>query len=561
MPENRLRHGGYGRIEESTRGWALVGASNQFGYMFPNLANHPDCRLPEESPARIAEVRHDLEALGGMMGRQGADQGNARTTPAGYTYWGQFIDHDIAASNFDALAGRDITDLFTPLPPTQVIARLVNLRRPALDLDSVLGDDPTGQDKCFYDADGIRLKTGQNVIERLNGRVLGEIPPGGGSGGASPDLNRDLPRNAAGAAQIPDERNDENLIVAQLHVAFIRFYNALVDRLAVRLYGAALRCEAARLARWHYQWLVVNDYLMTVAQQGVVRDVLANHGRFYGRFSDTPGVTPLLPLEFSAAGFRFGHSMIRGSYDYNRNFGRGGLLKSSAALEDLFKFTGAGGGACPALPHNWIIEWDRFFGEQEVDEMHRARRIDSGLALPLSAMKNQLVDLKLPPGLPSQREEEMKAIFVHLAKRNLLRGYLLSLPTGQSVASAMRAAGIAGIQELSTDQLKGADDDLNQLLARAGFLERTPLWYYILKEAQITPDPDAASGRQATSNKLGPVGSRIVAETIIGLLRSDPDSYLVQAPAFHPGRDPDGLFPGTDSPTMMDLLRLAGVAV
>ena len=135
MPENRLRHGGYGRIGEETRSLALAGVRNQFGYMFPTLADDPDCRLPEESPARIAEVRQDLEALGGLMGRQGADRGNARTTPAGYTYWGQFIDHDIAASNFGALAGRDIIDLFTPLPPRQVIARLVNQRRPALDLD------------------------------------------------------------------------------------------------------------------------------------------------------------------------------------------------------------------------------------------------------------------------------------------------------------------------------------------------------------------------------------------------------------------------------------------
>ncbi len=561
MPENKLRHGGYGRVDEETRNLALAGVRNQFGYMFPQLADNPDCRLPEESAAMVAEVRQNLEALGGMMGRSGAEKGNARTTPAGYTYWGQFIDHDIAASDFGALAGSDIIDRFTPLPPHQVIARLVNQRRPALDLDSVLGGDPANGDRCFYQADGVRLIIGQNVVELVNGQIRGETPPGGDPGAIELDLDRDLPRDVAGAAQIPDERNDENLIVAQLHVGFIRFYNVVVDRLAANLHGAALRREAARLARWHYQWLVVNDYLMTIAQQCIVRDVLANHGRFYCRSTDMPDKNPFLPLEFAAAGFRFGHSMIRPRYDFNRNFGRSGHLQASASLEDLFKFTGGGGGARPKLPHNWIIEWDRFFGEQEADEMHRARKIDAGLALPLSAMTNQLADLDLSPGLPPARQDEMKAIFVHLAKRNLLRGYLLSLPTGQCVAREMRAAGIVGVQELTADQLEGTEDDLNQLLARAGFLERTPLWYYLLKEAEIIVDPDATPGKQAGGNKLGPIGSRIVAETIIGLLRSDPDSYLNQAPAFHPGHSQDGLFPGNGSPAIMDLLRVAGVAV
>ena len=535
--------------------FAAIDVQSPFDYMFPQLANDPSCRLPDGTPGEVSEVRKNLEELGRMMARQGADKGNSKTVPAGYTYWGQFIDHDITASSLKGSAGIDIIDQFNPLSPDQVVAKLFNLRRPALDLDSVFGDGPNGEALPFYEDDGIRLRIGQNVIVRAGNQVLGEIPPDGQSGPGSPgtDLRRDLPRNEMGVPQIPDRRNDENLIVAQLHVGFIRFYNAVVDNLAAeprKLTGAALLNEAMRLTRWHYQWLVVNDYLMTVAQHSVVRDILTNHGRFFRRSDHDPFSDLFMPIEFSVAAFRFGHSMVRSRYDFNRNFGRpSSLLKSSAPLEDLFSFTGKGRGAVPNLPHHWIIEWDRFFNKQDNDGNHMARKFDTWLELPLSQMENETTD---KPNLT----EVQKSIMEHLAKRNLLRGYLFSLPTGQCVAEAM------GETKLTSQQLSGAGADLNALLERAGFLERTPLWYYLLKEAELTKDLDAEPAKQACGNKLGPIGSRIVAETIIGLIRSDSSSYLNQASGFDPASG-DAIKFGNGRPitTITDLLRFAGVAV
>ncbi len=264
---------------------------------------------------------------------------------------------------------------------------------------------------------------------------------------------------------------------------------------------AAAFNRAQQLTRWHYQWLVIHDYLETLTRDGTVDRILLDGNRHY-----QPAGEPYMPLEFSVAGFRFGHSMIRAGYDHNRNFGRGdNPIQRFASLDDLFEFTGNHTPpfrGSPTLPSSWIIEWDRFVDKGSPFANRFARKIDTNLALPLGDLVNEG---------NNEPDAGLKALLKHLAQRNLLRGYLQSLPTGQAVAAAM------GVPALTPAQvLRGDGGALDQALTAGGFDQRTPLWYYVLREAEV----------HGNGNTLGEVGSRLIAETMIGLIRCDPDSYL-----------------------------------
>jgi hypothetical protein len=123
-------------------------------------------------------------------------------------------------------------------------------------------------------------------------------------------------------------------------------------------------------------------------------------------------------------------------------------------------------------------------------------------------MVNQLAGTKVAPN------SQLGKLLQHLARRNLLRGFRLSLPTGQAMAKKL------GIPRLTAQELtNGLAKPVRDALDKGGFVDRTPLWFYILRESEVRTGGDA----------LGPVGSRIVAETIIGQLRRDPRSYLNQS--------------------------------
>lgn len=510
--------------------------STRFDYVFSDLIteeNYAGSHLPKDS---AADVVAGLIELGDAMVEQdqsSTDQNSA--IPAVYTYWGQFIDHDLTA-NTDRDA--DISDItrsdLQALDPEHVRTNLRNLREPALNLDAVYGDGPTfpGQPRTaaadFYN--GPKFIIGQvDTGPRIAGVF---IPP-------DDDLHRDLPRRSK-AALIADGRNDENLIIAQLHLAFLRFHNAVVDW--VRDHepehsgDAQVFARARQLTEWHYQWLVVNDYLKTVTKRGEAEDVVANGDpRFAPRDGDV-----FMPLEFSTAVFRFGHSMVRGTYDYNRNFGKPGLANiPNAPFDLLFAFTGDGGFfGGQVLPFNWIIEWDRFVDKGMDDPERFARTIDTFIAPPLTQMLNQ--GAGLDPNDPV--EAPIRELLKHLARRNLLRGYHLSIPTGQAVAEQM------GVTPLAKEALADDDTALKTVMEQHGFLDNTPLWYYILREAEV----------QERGRTLGEVGSRIVCETIIGQVRHDPTSYLRQEHGWTPD---DGVTmpDGSAITSLSDLLRFAGV--
>jgi heme peroxidase len=518
-----------------------------FGYLFDSIKNDPAAHLPADDPATVAAVVEALRALGKALAEEPlptddvfGSAGNS-TIPTVFTYLGQFVDHDLTANTDRGNELGNVSDFgLHPVAPDEVTEKLRNLRLPQLNLDSVYGDGPTFPGEPTTAAadlyDGIKLKVGTVALAANSGApaIAGVRIP------LEADLARDLPRDADGLATIGDARNDENLIVAQLHTAFLRFHNATVDWVRAHESHAderAVFTRAQQLARWHYQWIVVNDFLPTIALPGVVDQVLVEGNTLFEKRAGEV----YMPLEFSVAAYRFGHSMVRGGYDFNRNFGRPGRNRPSATFNLLFTFTGRGGffGATDVLPFNWVIEWDRFVETDPRFPDHFARKIDTNLAPPLFTMANEVQGV----GDTTPDEIRIHDILERLAVRNLLRGYQLSLPTGQAVARALN------LTPLSSAELKLDNSDaINEALTSGGFLERTPLWYYVLKEAEVRAD----------GNSLGELGSRIVVETIVGQVRNDDDSYLSRTPEWTPEqgvRLPDG----QPVRTIKDLLRFAGV--
>ncbi len=545
-----------------------------FDYLFPQLEGKPGAHIPGD-PATVVAA---LKALGAAM----VDSAPAAQTdpkvevnsiiPAIYTYWGQFIDHDTTANTDRDSKVSDITrpDL-KPVPPAQVTKLLKNLRRPNLDLDSLYGNGPAFMDPNNNDGGmyiGPRFRLGTNADGPGIPGV--KIPP-------VADLNRDLPRigplldagvitkddipeslkndpNLRTRAFVGDLRNDENLLVAQFHTAMLRFHNAVVDRLAKKDIGdKVLFRRAQKLTRFHYQWLVVNDYLRTVTAPGVVDKVLTGGPKHYHPLK---GHELFMPLEYSVAAFRFGHTMVRGGYDHNRNFGSPGNVLPFASFDQLFLFTGNGFQldpndptkstrnpflGQPTLPFNWILEFDRMTNKADPNEGHFARKIDTRLVPPITRMVNEGTG----SGIQDDAGKPLRILLRNLGMRNLVRGYLLSIPTGQAVAAEL---GVIPLTEAELQQ--GNSQAVNDALAQGGFLEHTPLWYYVLKEAEVRAD----------GNSLGEVGSRIVCETIIGVLRNDPDSYLNVPTGWDPS---EGVTMPNGDPitTIRDLLSFTGVPV
>jgi Animal haem peroxidase len=369
--------------------------------------------------------------------------------PAGYIYFGQFVDHDMTL---------DKTPLTNRL---QDPLAMRNYDTPWFDLGSVYGKGIKGSPE-LYDQDPARygyLKVWQH------------------------DDLVDLPRDDVGAAYLGDPRNDENLIVAQLHTVFIRLHNKFMSQ-------GMTYAQARRETRFHYQWLIVNDYLPRIVGKEVVSSLIKRDGtiKFTGTFYKPENPTnPYMPIEYSGAAYRFGHSMIRAEYEMQD--GHTVPIFGADGYEDLR-------GNRP-IPANLWADWNYFFdipGLEPPDDRNMSRLIDTQLSLPL---------FTLPPTVVAPTD---KAI-IALAERNLLRGKRLGLPCGQDVATAM------GITPLTNTQLG---------LKQPGWGGKAPLWYYVLKEAELL-----TRGR-----KLGPVGGRIVAEVILGIMALDPESYFNLRPGF-----------------------------
>ena len=481
---------------------AAPAPEQDFRFMFPDLQN-PANRLPTtpRTVRRLKDLGHTM-----IEDREGA-VGDAENLPAIYTYFGQFIDHDITLLTGHLAKPADLVSDELAVLHLEDVRALKNARTARLELDSLYG--------AAAPRVGAKMKLGK--VARA-----GDRPPGKGDDNDLPRLGRD-PAHAERdrAARIGDDRNDENLILSQLHLAFLKAHNVLIDQ------GLTF-AQAQRFLRQHYQHLVLHDFLKRrVADPSVVDDVLKNGNRFYH-----PEVEPFfMPLEFSVAAFRFGHTMVRNQYNYNRNF-------PEATLDLLFTFTALSGqlGDFDTLPENWIIEWEKFIAH--LGGRNPARRLDTTLA-------SGLFHLQKITGT-----EERPADAANLAVRNLLRGYALRMPTGQAVANKMKQELDVPVPVLTpAELLKVATESGNSNQAKAlkdgNFHQRTPLWYYLLAEAK----------HHGKGNRLGPVGSRIVAEVLVGLVRRSEDSILRDPdwkPAIRLANPPNFVLP--------DLLRFAKIA-
>jgi hypothetical protein len=408
---------------------------------------------------------------------------NNPTHTAGTTFMGQFLDHDMTF------------DTTSPLGQATRPITAPNARTPDFDLDSVYGHGPAASRTLYDPNDPIKFKLD--------------------SGG----LFEDLPRDGNNRAIIADPRNDENMIISGLQAAFLLFHNGAVDRIRSQD-GSIANDRAFRQARqlttWHYQWMIVHEFLPLFVGQETVNDILANGRKFYKPLSNRE----FIPVEFQIA-YRFGHSMVRPSYRANLAGDKKqpffGLIfdpsqEGQSDPDDL-----RGGARAPRRFIGWQTFFD--FGDGQVKPN---KLIDTKLSTPLFNLPLQTIPAGTPP--------------TSLAQRNLLRHLTWQLPSGQVLARRI------GVPVLRRNKLK----DLRAIYPT--FDISTPLWYYILKEAEL----------MEKGLHLGPLGGRIVGEVFIGLLQLDPASYLNVQPRWVPT-----LPTKTGKPKdfrMTDFLTFAGVA-
>jgi hypothetical protein len=447
------------------------------------LADH--MVAPDEGPPTPEDQADDEENAGGTP--------KDPTVSAGYTYLGQFIDHDLTFDPASSLEKQNDPDA------------LVDFRTPRFDLDNIYGRGPDDQPYMYQD-DGVRL---------LLGRPL--------TGNPADPKARDVPRTNPGSgpkrAIIGDPRNDENVIVSQLQATLLRFHNRVADVLNVTNPDDFPKVQQA--VRWHYQWVVLNDFLPTLIEPQTLHEVLPHLASGKSVVEDPPQLRvykphkdPFIPVEFSVAAYRFGHSMVRPLYRLNQTFDRLPIFSTNPNPNASFV-------GFHEFPASWAIQWELFFkmgdappfGPQRIQP---AYKIDSSLVNPLGS---------LPPSVATK--------IGSLAQRNLLRGLRMGLPSGQAVARAL------GVPVLTDDKLRvgKANEDSNKpgpeqnkLLVDLSprFRNNAPLWYYILAESQqVFQNND-------TPIQLGPVGGRIVAEVFTGLMLGDHHSFLNQNPYFQP---------------------------
>jgi len=480
----------------ATRSRFASASTQTFGRLFPNLRAFAPASpgvkkslLALGAPGGLLDAQDQLSAGPVALITNPALSVNNPDNPthtAGTTFVGQFIDHDIT---FDTTSKLGI--------PTDPLTS-PNGRTPQLDLDSVYGSGPVASAALYDSTDPAKLLIG--------------------FGG----LFEDLPRTSDGTstAIIGDPRNDEHMIIAGLHCAFILFHNRAVDE--VRSHGARrwqdVFAQARQLTIWHYHWMVLHEFLPLFVGQTMVTDILQNGRRFY-----TPRLgQAFMPVEFQGACYRFGHSMVRPSYRAN--------LKGDNGNPFFGFIFDAGQNDAASDPSDLrgrfraprrFIGWQTFFdfgtdlgtGKNEVK---RNKRVDTHISTPL---------FNLPLGAIASHDQPTV-----LPQRTLLRQLTWSMPSGQSIAKAM------GIEPLSKKDLRE--------LKHYDFDTSTPLFYYALKEAE----------QLEQGLHLGPVAGRIVAEVLIGLLQTDRNSYVVAQPNWQPTlQNPGSGF------RMTDFLTYAGV--
>ena len=419
--------------------------SHLFGRLFPNLtpltANSDDLRI-------LANLMLDTGVR-----LPASDSKNY----SGLTYLGQFIDHDLTKEKRTQLT----------VPGIVGVNSLVNVRTSWFDLDSAFGEN--------------------NEFLNINGKFDIVINVNG---------EEDMPRRLDGTAIIGDPRNEENLIISQMHLLFLKFYNKIFDEIKLKnihMLLPQLITESKKIFLWHYQYIVITQFLKDIT------------GKYYSRLFDSVTGKPLIhpsiknlgakiPIEFSGAIYRFGHTIPRDGYYLNEEFDLFPLF--SPIIPDLLGFK--------PIPQNQKIDWSMFFPMPYTKGFQEWSAVDTFIV-------NSL--FKLP--IPVAAGEPI------LPLRTMIRGAsIYGLPSGQDLARAM---GIPEEEILSASKgnlifqsLDGVAPQAELDLLNLKFGESTPLLYYILMESWL----------YGNGNSLGPLGTIVVGGVFLNLLTINQDSYL-----------------------------------
>ncbi len=395
-----------------------------YGGRYRRLFDHLPALEPDE------QALHALGRPGGPcdVGVDYADSEDAAVA-AVWPFFGQFIAHDITADR-------------SPIGHRGDADAVRNFRTPRANLEGVYGAGPVGSPYLFERDDPTLLLLGP---------------------GAS-----DVPRNHQGIALVGDPRNDVHLFMNQIQVAFLRMHNRLVRRLREdNVADADVFEEARRAATWHYQHVILHEFLPLLVGTQLTESLLSAGPQSYD-----PGEQPFIPFEFADAAYRYGHSQIRQRYQVNSSFG------PVPVFPDLIGFQ--------PVSADRAVEWELHVDVPGGPRAQRAKKIDGRLPESLIA---------LPLAISGEQPDSE---YASLANRDLQRGVAVGLPSGEAVAREL------GVEPLAADAI-GLD----------GWQGETPLWWYILRESAVLE-----AGEQ-----LGPVGGRIVGEVLVGIIDADPESF------------------------------------
>ncbi len=374
-----------------------------------------------------------------MMDWGSWEKDDSTTISNGLAIFSQFLAHDITFDASSRLRAFNFTQ------------QIQNDRTTNLDLDCLYGQYT--QD-FYYDADD---------REKF---LLGQCYSDGRHEWY------DLPRNSQGKAIIPDSRNDENIIVSRMQVLFMQFHNRMVDHLRAGDCPPNVFEAARREVIWHYHWIIIHDYLYKMMDKSIYSKIRSEGGQFY-RWPTA------LPLEFTGAAFRVGHSQSR---DVNRI--------NADTEKSLFEL-----GFFSAMEE--YVDWHYLFNFGDGLTQY-ARRIDTQIGRSFHQI----------PFIKTNDRKEQSLPF-----RNLRRGVAYGLPSGEDVAKRL------GFEPLDIPETKKFR------------FPGTPLWYYILREADLLGDE---------GEFMGPVGSTLLGECFLTLMQHDDESFLKLYPQWRPslGREP-----------------------
>ncbi len=553
-------------FRSSSSMFAFANMNDTFQYLFPAA---PEVSHDATTVSRLDALAEEMISKDTKLPSQNS------SIPPIFTYFGQFIDHDITAgTDGDPELFTTEDDNFSPIDRDKVQNLVRNQRTAMLDLDSIYGGDVLSES---FDE---KLK-GLMRHPRFPGKMLIGFPETSG-GPFTPDNAVDLPKDRAAdqlrlhlllgdeltetelralsdgelrklfffavddpdnpgnlidgktnpyRAIIGDARNDENLFVSQFHLAIIRLHNKVVDacddKSVINAGSDALFEWARQKVRWIYQWLVVNEYLSTVCDPAILSEIIKNKAPLYAHFLKSTrslsGRRLPMPFEFSAGAYRFGHTMVRQEYNWNKFFPNAGFFL-------LFQFTGSVKkpmflSTDGKLPSNWVADWSRLSTLSSGNPDQAARKIDTNLSFELGQLPPQADGTEVRP-IPN------------LAKANLRKSHLLNLPSAQGCFSSIENQIGTKLPQLTDAQL--SKGKTGAALENNGLLNETPIWFYVLKEAEVLHQGD----------RLGPLGTTLIADTILGLLMNDPQSYWNQ-----PGSDPNGRWRPEDT------VNVSGVTV